>query len=442
MAKRWLALILGLLMLLPPTAWAEQSAGMRLQVSPHTLRFTYTNPAQQFVLVEYRTTNDSGKLVVYSDEGVFSGEFNLPAAFEREALYVTVSTLSGTVLGRYETATYPTSYPPAAENLPQAESRASRLSAYYFSYDEEGLHYSFYAPGHTQLWLRCRSGQEMHEVPIFPDESWHFDGTLPMNCTYNDAYMFVRVSAANKNTVLYESAEIDTYIDMPAAAEQAAEGRLKGVTVCIDPGHQRKTQVETVRRAPNIAESVTTRIGSASGTATGRKESIVTLEISVLLRDMLLAEGATVVMTRDTQKTFVGMLERAYIPNEANADFVLRLHCNSGNEWAQGIQIYCPSDSSYAQEVADLETYRAMGNTLLSAMKAATGKTRGGCTMNNSYVGNNWSMMPSFLVEMGYMSNQEEDYQLSSPVYQQWLAQGMVEGVVQLAQHRGLIDKQ
>ncbi len=442
MAKRWLALILGLLMLLPPTAWAEQSAGMRLQVSPHTLRFTYTNPAQQFVLVEYRTTNDSGKLVVYSDEGVFSGEFNLPAAFEREALYVTVSTLSGTVLGRYETATYPTSYPPAAENLPQAESRASRLSAYYFSYDEEGLHYSFYAPGHTQLWLRCRSGQEMHEVPIFPDESWHFDGTLPMNCTYNDAYMFVRVSAANKNTVLYESAEIDTYIDMPAAAEQAAEGRLKGVTVCIDPGHQRKTQVETVRRAPNIAESVTTRIGSASGTATGRKESIVTLEISVLLRDMLLAEGATVVMTRDTQKTFVGMLERAYIPNEANADFVLRLHCNSGNEWAQGIQIYCPSDSSYAQEVADLETYRAMGNTLLSAMKAATGKTRGGCTMNNSYVGNNWSMMPSFLVEMGYMSNQEEDYQLSSPVYQQWLAQGMVEGVVQLAQQRGLIDKQ
>ncbi len=442
MAKRWLALILGLLMLLPPMAWAEQSAGMRLQVSPHTLRFTYTDPAQQFVLVEYRTTNDSGKLVVYSDEGVFSGEFNLPAAFEREALYVTVSTLSGTVLGRYETATYPTSYPPAAENLPQAESRASRLSAYYFSYDEEGLHYSFYAPGHTQLWLRCRSGQEMHEVPIFPDESWHFDGTLPMNCTYNDAYMFVRVSAANKNTVLYESAEIDTYIDMPAAAEQAAEGRLKGVTVCIDPGHQRKTQVETVRRAPNIAESVTTRIGSASGTATGRKESIVTLEISVLLRDMLLAEGATVVMTRDTQKTFVGMLERAYIPNEANADFVLRLHCNSGNEWAQGIQIYCPSDSSYAQEVADLETYRAMGNTLLSAMKAATGKTRGGCTMNNSYVGNNWSMMPSFLVEMGYMSNQEEDYQLSSPVYQQWLAQGMVEGVVQLAQQRGLIDKQ
>ena len=174
----------------------------------------------------------------------------------------------------------------------------------------------------------------------------------------------------------------------------------------------------------------------------GRKESIVTLEVGVLLRDLLLAEGATVVMTRDTQKTFVGMLERADIPNNAGADFVLRLHCNSGNQWAKGIQVYCPSDSSYAREVADMDTYRTMGNTLLSAIKAATGQTRGDCTLNNSYVGNNWSKMPSFLVEMGYMTSQEEDYLLSTPVYQQWLAQGMVEGVVQLAQLRGLIDKQ
>lgn len=52
-------------------------------------------------------------------------------------------------------------------------------------------HYSFDAPGHTQLWLRCRSGQEKHELPIYPGENWHFEGTLPMNCTYNDAYLFL-----------------------------------------------------------------------------------------------------------------------------------------------------------------------------------------------------------------------------------------------------------
>ena len=442
MAKRWLALILGILMAFPLSAWAEGSAAMQIEASPHSARFTYTNSTQRFILVEYKTTGDYGKLVLYSENGAFTGECSLPASFEREPLILTVSTLDGKVLGRYEAATVAVAYPTPAENLPAAERKAATARNLSLTYDGEGVHYSFDAPGHTQLWLRCRSGQEKHELPIYPGENWHFEGTLPMNCTYNDAYLFLRISSANKSSVLYEDDSLDTYLEMPAAAEQAAEGRLKGVTVCIDPGHQRQTQVETVKRAPNMSERVTTRVGSASGMATGRKESIVTLEVGVLLRDLLLAEGATVVMTRDTQKTFVGMLERADIPNNAGADFVLRLHCNSGNQWAKGIQVYYPSDSSYAREVADMDTYRTMGNTLLSAIKTATGQTRGDCTLNNSYVGNNWSKMPSFLVEMGYMTSQEEDYLLSTPVYQQWLAQGMVEGVVQLAQLRGLIDKQ
>lgn len=442
MKKRWLALILGIVMAFPLAAWADDTADMQLEASAHGARFTYTNPEQQFVLVEYQTSNDYGKLVIYSENGVFTGECSLPATFESESLSVKVSTLSGKELGCYETTTQETPYPTPAENLPEVERKASTARNLTLSYDRDGVHYSFDAPGHTQLWLRCRTAQEKHEMPIYPGENWHFEGTVPMSCTYNDAYLFLRISSANKNSVLYEDDTLDTYLDMPAAAEQAAEGRLKGVTVCIDPGHQRKTQIETVRRAPNMSERVTTRAGSASGVATGRKESIVTLEVGVLLRDLLLAEGATVVMTRETQDTFVGMIERADIPNNAGADFVLRLHCNSGNQWAKGIQVYCPSDSTYAKAVADLETYRTMGNTLLSAIKAATGQMEGNCTLNNSYVGNNWSKMPSFLVEMGYMSSQEEDYLLSSPVYQQRLAEGMVEGVVQLAQQRGLIDKQ
>ena len=58
----------------------------------------------------------------------------------------------------------------------------------------------------------------------------------------------------------------------------------------------------------------------------------------------------------------------------------------------------------------------------------------------STYVGNNWSLMPSFLIEMGYMTNMEEDLLLSHPIYQERLVQGMVEGVVRLARLRGLID--
>ena len=162
----------------------------------------------------------------------------------------------------------------------------------------------------------------------------------------------------------------------------------------------------------------------------------------MLLRNALMEQGAAVAMTREVQDTFVGMLERADIPNSIGADFVLRLHCNyrSGNSTIQGIEIYCPLSSSYAQEVASEEEYREMGETLLSCMQEATGVRKGGCTLNNTYVGNNWSQMPSFLIEMGYMNNMEEDLKLSCPEYQQRLVQGMVEGVVRMARMRGLIE--
>ncbi len=440
MAKRWLVLLLAALMVFPLGSMAETAPSIQVAVSAHTAHFTYTNADYRFVFAEYSTEDDSGEMVLYSEDGAFSGDCDLPATYDAKRLTIKVSTLAGKELASCTAATVPADYPAVSDNLPEYSKRAASAQNLVLTYDGEGLHYSFDAPGHTQLYLRCRTAQEKHELPLFTDENWHYEGTLPMRYTYNDDYMFIRISNATKGLILYEGDTLSTYLEMPAAAEPATEGRLSGVTVCIDPGHQRKTQIETVDRAPNISEKVTTRVGSAKGVATGRKESIVTLEVGIVLRDLLLKEGATVVMTRETQNTFVGMLERAEIPNNAEADFVLRLHCNSGNKWAKGIQIYCPYTSSYAVEVADTDTYRAMGNTLLSALKAATGQTEGGCTLNNSYVGNNWSKMPSFLVEMGYMSTMEEDYLLSHPVYQQRLAQGMVEGIVQLAQMRGLIE--
>ena len=60
-------------------------------------------------------------------------------------------------------------------------------------------------------------------------------------------------------------------------------------------------------------------------------------------------------------------------------------------------------------------------------------------TLSNEYIGNNWALMPSFLVEMGYMTNPVEDVLLSCDAYQQKLAQGMADGVYALAQHLGLV---
>ena len=82
-----------------------------------------------------------------------------------------------------------------------------------------------------------------------------------------------------------------------------------------------------------------------------------------------------------------------------------------------------------------------MGELLINAMKTRVGypldDKYGFVTLSDQFVGNNWAKMTCFLVEMGYMSTPREDYLLSSPVYQQWLAEGMAQGVYEIAVRRG-----
>ena len=167
----------------------------------------------------------------------------------------------------------------------------------------------------------------------------------------------------------------------------------------------------------------------------------------MILRDILTAQGATVILTRDVQDVFHTNIERCEIAAAGGAHIMLRLHCNnSSNQNKTGIQIYSPLNSDYARAVASPEDYRLMGETLMNCMKDAVGYERKDATgttrLNDSYVGNNWAKMACFLVEMGYMSNPGEDIKLATPEYQRMLAEGMAEGVYQIALIRGWVENE
>lgn len=230
-------------------------------------------------------------------------------------------------------------------------------------------------------------------------------------------------------------------------APQRQEGRLSGVTVCIDAGHQENGRFVNEPIGPGLSGSTSGKGGMAQGTKTNRRESIVCLEIGMLLRDELLRQGANVIMTREDQMTFHTNIERCEIAEAGGAQIMLRLHCNnSSNHSKRGIQVYGPLNSDYAKAVADADTYREMGQKLLDAMKTRVGMTLANSTgmvrLNDNYVGNNWAKMMCFLVEMGYLSNPAEEYLLVTPVYQQWLAEGMADGVYEIAVARGWVQAQ
>ncbi|WP_293978545.1 N-acetylmuramoyl-L-alanine amidase, partial [uncultured Clostridium sp.] len=57
-----------------------------------------------------------------------------------------------------------------------------------------------------------------------------------------------------------------------------------------------------------------------------------------------------------------------------------------------------------------------------------------GISVRDDMTGFNWSKVPVILVEMGFMSNPEEDKLLSDEGYQNKLAQGLCNGIVKCMQ--------
>jgi len=199
---------------------------------------------------------------------------------------------------------------------------------------------------------------------------------------------------------------------------------LDGVRIGIDPGHQIKANREQEPIAPDSKETKDKVSSGTAGVKTRVAEYVVNLDVSFLLRDALVALGAEVFLTREVHEVDISNIERATMMNEHEVDLVLRIHCNgSTNRSAQGIGLYIRKTGEGAAECL-----RA-AEALLPAMVAATGAKSTGIHKSDTYTGLNWSTVPSILVEMGYMSNPEEDERLNNLKYQELLVHGMVQGI-------------
>ncbi len=297
----------------------------------------------------------------------------------------------------------------------------------------------FTAEGYDKAVVHYQNAFDKGKVTLEPADGV-FSCTIEVPNTYPGNNVAVTIKST-RGKELMKKTYVKTALEEIPIVEQAAEGRLKGVTVCVDPGHQGVELYAKEPMGPGLSGYHKTTNGQAQGTVTRRYESVVVLEVGLKLRNALLREGATVVMTREDQETPVKNVQRAEIANEAGADAFIRLHCdNANNKKARGIFVYIPLSSTYAKAVADKETYHTYGEIMLKAMKDATGVEKGTVRQNNSYVASNWAKMPTFLIEFGFMSNPEDDVLVSTPEFQENLVNGIVNGIEELARLRGVIE--
>lgn len=191
---------------------------------------------------------------------------------------------------------------------------------------------------------------------------------------------------------------------------------VSGKTIILDAGHGKPDE------------------GAQS--SNGTTEAETNLKIALKLQNLLEQSGSTVLLTRSDenaiydldaktlrQKKVSDIHNRVKIGNESSADIFVSIHLNKiPQQQYDGWQTFYNADSSEGQKLAV-----SIQNNLNDAMQREN--TRLAKTIENIYIIKHVEI-PTAIVECGFLSNPEEEKLLLDDEYQNKLAWGIYNGII------------
>lgn len=220
--------------------------------------------------------------------------------------------------------------------------------------------------------------------------------------------------------------------DKPAAPENRApslSGNGSGKIIAIDAGHQSKGNSEKEPIGPGASEKKAKVASGTQGTATGIPEYKLTLAVSLKLKDELISRGYQVYMIRETNDVNISNAERAQMANQSGADIFVRVHANSLNDASvHGALTMCQtSKNPYNGNLYGKSS--KLSRAVVDGICSRTGFKNRGIQETDTMSGINWCTIPVTIVEMGFMSNAEEDNKMAAEEYRDKIAKGIADGI-------------
>lgn len=210
--------------------------------------------------------------------------------------------------------------------------------------------------------------------------------------------------------------------------------------------------------------------GNDPGThgASGLKEKALNLDVARRVRDLLLAEGLQVFMTRDSDRALAtthkdNLRLRSEFSHAKEAELYVSIHTNANRERSlRGFEVYYPRDEYRLERVADATREAAIPASVLGtstrpspavtpilwdalydeyyreSRELAEEVRRGLAALPTSDRGTHaagfyvlrWAHCPAILIEMEYVTNPTGEAALARPEYRQQIAQAIAHGIL------------
>lgn len=202
--------------------------------------------------------------------------------------------------------------------------------------------------------------------------------------------------------------------------------------IAINAGHQLHANLEKEELGAG-SDILKNKVSQGTrGIISQIPEYELNLQIAKLLEQELQKRGQQTIMLRTENDVNISNKERVEKAVAGGADLIISLHANAPGKNQpknmHGIMTLCRSHknkfnaSLYPKE-------RKLAQCIQTKLCEKTGAANLGLFETDGMTTINWSPVPSVIVEVGYMTNAEEDQKLQSETYRKTIAAAIADGI-------------
>lgn len=292
-------------------------------------------------------------------------------------------------------------------------------------------------------WYYFNTSGEMLTGWIKPSGSWyylHSNGVMAKGWLKLDGKVYYLNTSGSMATG-WITDDDDSYYMNPGTGVMAVNTVINGWKIGADGKRGTRVPGSTVSKV--IVIDAGHNFGGDDGAYATHNgvtyvERDLNMEIAVKLKSKLEGKGYTVIMTRNPQERETldvtgSLTNRVNIANNAKADLFVSLHHNAASEAATGVEVYYssrPQDEKFggAYNEGRVSQSASLAASISSAISNNTGAANRGAKDGNFFVIRN-TVMPSVLIEAGFITNPDEAQKLADSSYQDLAATAIANAI-------------